>query len=133
MKKGKEPMRTFGDLMQFFGGKTEEQKPPVRIKPARRRRARSKSDDSRKTPEQGAGVDVPVDGVCAAGVVNVVEKNVGCRRQLRLHLSRTKSASPARVSLRPSRKGRRLTIEARRAPLAVAARNVCQCVGEALR
>jgi hypothetical protein len=29
MKKGKEPMRTFGDLMQFFGSKTDDQKPPV--------------------------------------------------------------------------------------------------------
>ncbi len=29
MKKGKEPMRTFGDLMQFFGAKADEQKPPV--------------------------------------------------------------------------------------------------------
>ncbi len=29
MKKGKEPMRTFGDLMQFFGAKTDEQKPPA--------------------------------------------------------------------------------------------------------
>jgi uncharacterized protein len=29
MKKGKEPMRTFGDLMQFFGAKPDEKKPPA--------------------------------------------------------------------------------------------------------
>ena len=29
MKKGKEPMRTFGDLMQFFETKTDDKKPPV--------------------------------------------------------------------------------------------------------
>ena len=29
MKKGKEPMRTFGDLMQFFEAKTDDKKPPV--------------------------------------------------------------------------------------------------------
>ena len=29
MKKGKEPMRTFGDLMQFFGAKTDDKKPPA--------------------------------------------------------------------------------------------------------
>jgi uncharacterized protein len=28
MKKGKEPMRTFGDLMQFFGANDEKKKPP---------------------------------------------------------------------------------------------------------
>ncbi len=28
MKKGKAPMRTFGDLMQFFGAKEEKKKPP---------------------------------------------------------------------------------------------------------
>jgi uncharacterized protein len=28
MKKGKEPMRTFGDLMQFFGGDSEKKRPP---------------------------------------------------------------------------------------------------------
>ncbi len=32
MKKGKEPMRTFGDLMQFFGAKTDDQKPPAKDK-----------------------------------------------------------------------------------------------------
>ena len=32
MKKGKEPMRTFGDLMQFFEGAGSEQKPPTRAK-----------------------------------------------------------------------------------------------------
>ena len=30
MKKGKEPMRTFGDLMQFFGAAAEDEKPPAR-------------------------------------------------------------------------------------------------------
>ena len=28
MKKGKEPMRTFGDLMQFFEAKDDDKKPP---------------------------------------------------------------------------------------------------------
>ncbi|MEI8373037.1 MAG: Tex-like N-terminal domain-containing protein [Planctomycetota bacterium] len=32
MKKGKEPMRTFGDLMQFFVTKTDDKKPPVQNK-----------------------------------------------------------------------------------------------------
>lgn len=32
MKKGKEPMRTFGDLMQFFVTKTDDKKPPIQNK-----------------------------------------------------------------------------------------------------
>jgi uncharacterized protein len=35
MKKGKEPMRTFGDLMQFFETKTDDKKPPKKPAPNR--------------------------------------------------------------------------------------------------
>ena len=47
MKKGKEPMRTFGDLMQFFGSKTDDKKPPAR---AGRSRARSADRPQRMLP-----------------------------------------------------------------------------------
>ena len=43
MKKGKEPMRTFGDLMQFFGANDGRKKPPVRKEGAGREAATSSS------------------------------------------------------------------------------------------
>ena len=56
MKKGKEPMRTFGDLMQFFEAKTDDKKPPC----ARRTRSRARSEarpaaDASAPEAHGAG------------------------------------------------------------------------------
>jgi len=53
MKKGKEPMRTFGDLMQFFVAKTDDKKPPVQNK---------KELDEKPF---SAAIDTPVAGVVA--------------------------------------------------------------------
>jgi uncharacterized protein len=52
MKKGKEPMRTFGDLMQFFGAATEDKKPPARDP----RDQDKKEQDKERTP---AATDAP--------------------------------------------------------------------------
>ena len=46
MKKGKEPMRTFGDLMQFFGTKPDEPKPP----PDSGKRRDRKGEGNREEP-----------------------------------------------------------------------------------
>ena len=48
MKKGKEPMRTFGDLMQFFGGKDDEKKKPRKRRPNKEARSRGRSRPIRR-------------------------------------------------------------------------------------
>ena len=64
MKKGKEPMRTFGDLMQFFEAKTDDKKPPAakkkeqgesRARPAARCISCRRSDRVGKPPRHVDG------------------------------------------------------------------------------
>jgi len=57
MKKGKEPMRTFGDLMQFFVAKTDDKERPRRI---RSNRASSRPRPQRMPRRRRR--PVPVDG-----------------------------------------------------------------------
>jgi uncharacterized protein len=60
MKKGKEPMRTFGDLMQFFEAKTEDTKPPQAGKKRRDEKQPSNVVDAVDTPPVEATTDPPV-------------------------------------------------------------------------
>jgi hypothetical protein len=76
MKKGKEPMRTFGDLMQFFEAKTDSKKPsPPNKREHGDKRAPAVADASpaEAAPEptaQAAEFAVPAAG-------NPVEVNLG--------------------------------------------------------
>jgi protein Tex len=72
MKKGKEPMRTFGDLMQFFEAKTDEKKPQ-----------KSKSNKPSPSPphaaEQGVAAEQPT--ATDASVLAAEESAVAIDRQ----------------------------------------------------
>ena len=88
MKKGKEPMRTFGDLMQFFGAAPDDKKPPRRAKRSRAEKRTPPAEAPRcgrnrplAGPTEGVGRGrhaaeaaaepaVPVEG-------NVVDANLG--------------------------------------------------------
>ena len=67
MKKGKEPMRTFGDLMQFFGAKTDDKKPPA---PNKQEQGEKRGPAAADAPpaEAATAPAMPVDG-------NVVDAN----------------------------------------------------------
>jgi uncharacterized protein len=56
MKKGKEPMRTFGDLMQFFEAKTEDKKPPKKDQKTKDAQTRPPASDSQVAPPAGDAV-----------------------------------------------------------------------------
>jgi hypothetical protein len=68
MKKGKEPMRTFGDLMQFFETKTDDKKPPAAKKKEQGEKHGPAPVDS-PAPEATADAAKPADG-------NVADTNV---------------------------------------------------------
>jgi hypothetical protein len=61
MKKGKEPMRTFGDLMQFFGAKPDDKKPPA---PSKREPGENRGPAVADVPpaETAAEPAMPMDG-----------------------------------------------------------------------
>ena len=69
MKKGKEPMRTFGDLMQFFESKTDDQKPP----------APNKTEQDEKRVQTGADAPATETATESAspGDGNLVEASPG--------------------------------------------------------
>ena len=70
MKKGKEPMRTFGDLMQFFGAKTDDQKPPAKDKKEHDERECDKRehDEQEQGQQQEQGEkSVPIANDAAGG------------------------------------------------------------------
>jgi len=59
MKKGKEPMRTFGDLMQFFEAKPDDKKPPA---PSKR-----EQDEKQHPPAADApGIEAAMESVAQA-------------------------------------------------------------------
>jgi len=72
MKKGKEPMRTFGDLMQFFGAKPDDKKTPAS---GRKEQGETRDPAVTDVPAAEASTEsvVPVDG-------NVVDADLGLPR-----------------------------------------------------
>ena len=63
MKKGKEPMRTFGDLMQFFVTKTDDKKPPVQNKKEQGEKSSPTAIDvsaAKAMTESAAKVNMPI-------------------------------------------------------------------------
>lgn len=61
MKKGKEPMRTFGDLMQFFEAKTDDKKPPKKGQKPKDAQSLSPSGDAPAELPAGEAVPPPAD------------------------------------------------------------------------
>jgi hypothetical protein len=74
MKKGKEPMRTFGDLMQFFETKTEDKKPPV---PNQKEQGEERAPAAADAPAAETATEsaVPVAGTAMPVELDVVDAN----------------------------------------------------------
>jgi uncharacterized protein len=78
MKKGKEPMRTFGDLMQFFEATTDDKKPPVHGE--KEQGPKKQGQKAHVAKEQGkqptAGVTETAAAEAAAESVSPVERTL---------------------------------------------------------
>ena len=106
MKKGKEPMRTFGDLMQFFGAATDDKKPPAQDDRERRKKQHDKreQDEREQVEKPGPAVTdapaaetMPESGPAARREPRRCEPRLAARGAALARASGTRIAHPGRA------------------------------------